>query len=151
MYIAISTHPDIAHAVQQLCQLILGGDHPARLLGFTDSNFANCPDMQCSVSGYCFTLGSGAITWSARQQKTVSLSTCKAKYMTASEATKELVWLHTLLDELEFTQPLAMPLLCDNMGIFLRMCPIIQRLSISTLQYTHFENMWLVARSSSIM
>jgi hypothetical protein len=68
------------------------------------------------VSGYCFTLGSGAITWSARQQKTVSLSTCEAEYVAASEAAKELVWLRTLLDELEFTQPSATPLLCDNMG-----------------------------------
>jgi hypothetical protein len=68
------------------------------------------------VSSYCFTLGSGAITWSACQQKTVSLSTCEAEYVTASEPAKELVWLHTLLDELEFTQPSAMPLLCDNTG-----------------------------------
>jgi hypothetical protein len=143
MYIAIGTRLDIAHAVQQLCRhldcygpthwdaakrvvqylkgthdlkLILGGDHPARLLGFTDSNFANCPNTRRSVSGYCFTLGSGAITWSAHQQKTVSLSTCEAEYIAASDAAKELVWLRTLLDELEFTQPSATPLLCDNTG-----------------------------------
>jgi hypothetical protein len=71
MYLAIVTRPDIAHAVQQLChhldcygpihwdatkrviqylkgtrklKLVLGGNHPAQLLGFTDSDFANCPD-----------------------------------------------------------------------------------------------------------
>jgi hypothetical protein len=54
------------------------------------------------------------VTWSARQQKTVSLSTCKAEYVAASDASKELTWLHTLLLELNFTQPSATPLLCDN-------------------------------------
>jgi hypothetical protein len=143
MYLAIGTRPDIAHAVQQLCrhldcygpvhweaakrvvrylkgtrdlQLVLGGDHPARLLGFTDSDFANCPDTRRSVSGYCFSLGSGAITWCACQQKTVSLSTCEAEYVTASDTSKELTWLRTLLHEIEFTQPSATPLLCDNTG-----------------------------------
>jgi hypothetical protein len=143
MYLAIGTRPDIAHAVQQLCRhldcygpihwdaakrvvrylkgtrelkLVLGGDHPAQLLGFTDSDFANCPDTRRSVSGYCFTLGSGAITWSARQQKTVSLSTCEAEYVAASDAAKELIWLRTLLSEMDFAQPTATPLLCDNTG-----------------------------------
>jgi hypothetical protein len=143
MYLAIGTHPDIAHAVQQLChhldcygiihweaakrvarylkgshqlKLILGGDHPAHLLGFMDSNFANCPDTRRSVSSYCFTLGSGMVTWSARQQKTVSLSMCKAEYVAASEAAKELTWLCSLLLKINFTQPSATPLLCDNTG-----------------------------------
>jgi hypothetical protein len=69
-----------------------------------------------SVSGYCFTLGSGMITWSARQQKTVSLSTCEAEYVAASDASKELAWLRTLLREIDFAQPTATPLLCDNTG-----------------------------------
>jgi hypothetical protein len=143
MYLAIGTRPDIAHAVQQLCrhldcygpvhwdaakrvvrylkgsrelQLVLGGDHPARLMGYTDSDYANCPDTRRSVSGYCFTLGSGMVTWSARQQKTVSLSTCEAEYVAASDAAKELAWIRTLLREIDFTQPSATPLLCDNTG-----------------------------------
>jgi hypothetical protein len=66
------------------------------------------------VSGYCFTLGSGAVTWSARQQKTVSLSTCEAEYVAASDTAKELIWLHMLLSEMDFAQPTATPLLCDN-------------------------------------
>jgi hypothetical protein len=143
MYIAIGTRPDIAYTVQQLCKfldcygpahweaakrvvrylkgtcdiaLTLGGDYTARLLGNTDSDLAGCPDTCCSVSGYCCTLGGGAITWSARQQKTVSLSTCEAEYMAASEAASELTWLRSLLSELNFTQLSATPLLCDNNG-----------------------------------
>jgi hypothetical protein len=143
MYLAIGTRPDIAYAVQQLCKfldcygsvhweaakrvarylkgtrtigLVLGGDHTARLLGYTDSDLANCIDTRRSVSGYCCTLGGGIVTWSARQQKTVSLSTCEAEYVAASEAASELTWLRTLLSELDFPQLSATPLLCDNNG-----------------------------------
>jgi hypothetical protein len=56
------------------------------------------------------------ITWSAGQQKTVSLSTCKAEYIATSDASKEIAWLHTLLHELKFMQTSATPLLCDNTG-----------------------------------
>lgn len=143
MYLAIGTRPDIAHAIQQLCchldcygpihwdaakhvvrhlkgsqdlHLVLGGDHPAHLMGYTNSDYANCPDTRRSVSGYCFTLGLGMVTWSACQQKTVSLSTCKAEYVTASDAAKELAWICTLLCEIDFIQPSTTPLLRDNTG-----------------------------------
>lgn len=143
MYLAIGTRPDIAYAVQQLCKfldcyghahweaakrvvcylkgtrttvLVLGGDHTARLLSYTDSDLASCVDTRRSISGYCCTLGGGVVTWSARQQKTVSLSTCEAEYVAASEAASELKWLRSLLRELEFTQLSATPLLCDNNG-----------------------------------
>jgi hypothetical protein len=56
------------------------------------------------------------VTWSARQQKTVSLSTCEAEYVAASDAAKELTWIRTLLREIDFIQPSATPLLCDNAG-----------------------------------
>jgi hypothetical protein len=94
----------------------LYSDHPARLMGYTDSDFANCPDTRRSVSGYCFTLGTGMVTWSAKQQKTISLSTCEAEYVAASDAAKELVWIRTLLREIDFVQPTATPLLCNNTG-----------------------------------
>lgn len=141
MYLAISTRPDIAYAVQQLCKfmdcygtvhweaakhvvqylkgshttgLILGVKHTTRLLSYTDSDLASCIDTRRSVSGYCCTLGGGIITWSVHQQKTVSLSTCEAEYVATSEAANEIKWLRTLLGELEFPQLSATPLLCNN-------------------------------------
>lgn len=61
-------------------------------------------------------MGSSIISWSAHQQKMISLSTCEAKYVPASEAAKEITWLCTLLYEIKFAQPSATPLLCDNIG-----------------------------------
>lgn len=143
MYLAIGTRPDIAYAVLQLCKfldsygrvhweaakrvvrylkgtrtfsLVLGGDHTARLIAYTDSDLGSCVDSRRSVSGYCCSLGSGFITWSARQQKTIALSTCEAEYVAASEAGKEVAWLRMLLRELDFPQLSASPLMCDNNG-----------------------------------
>ena len=143
MYLALRTRPDIAYAVQQLChyldcyqnvhweaakrvvhylkgtqelKLSLGGDQPAHLMGHTDSNFATCVDTCQSVSGHCFSLGTGVITWSTRQQRIVTLSSCKAEYVAASEASQELTWICTLLGSIGFCQLTATPLLCDNRG-----------------------------------
>ena len=54
------------------------------------------------------------VSWSSKKQKTIADSTCAAEYMAASEAGRELVWLRTLLRELNFEQSHATPLLCDN-------------------------------------
>jgi hypothetical protein len=46
----------------------------------------------------------------------VSLSTCEAEYVAASEAGKEIAWIQMLLHELGFQQASASPLMCDNNG-----------------------------------
>jgi hypothetical protein len=86
------------------------------LIKYSDSDYANDPgsEGQQSVAGYCFSLGSGVVSWSSKKQKTISDSSCTAEYMAVSEADLELVWLSTLLHELGFSSPHATPLLCDN-------------------------------------
>ncbi|PPQ82261.1 hypothetical protein CVT24_001911 [Panaeolus cyanescens] len=142
LYIAIGTRPDISFAIQNLSQfldtydqshwnaairvlrylkgtrtlrLALGGDNGISLLGYTDSDWSQCPINRKSVSGYGFTLGGGLISWCARKQKTVSTSSCEAEYIAAFEATKEALWLRNLLSELEFIDPdLPARIECDN-------------------------------------
>lgn len=143
LYLAISTRPDISYAVQQLTQyvdsyteihwnaairlvrylkgtrdlkLTLGsGNQTISLQGFTDSDWANCLDTRRSIGGYTWNLGSGAISWAARKQKTVAASSCKAEYMAAFESAQECIWLRALLKAIghDVTQaPTTM--LCDN-------------------------------------
>lgn len=50
----------------------LGGNNAADLLGFTDSDWANCPVTRKRIGRFTFTLGSGALSWHARKQKTVT-------------------------------------------------------------------------------
>ena len=97
--------------------LVLGGSTiTPTLVGYSDSDYANDPgtDRQKSISGYCFTLGSGMVSWSSKKQKTIADSTCTTEYMAASDASQELMWLRTLLCELGFGLTAATPLLCNN-------------------------------------
>lgn len=69
--------------------------------GFTDADWAGDQDTRRSTSGFIFNVGSGTISWSSKRQPTVALSTCEAEYMGQTEATKEAVWLKSLLKELD--------------------------------------------------
>ena len=141
LYLAISTRPDISYTVQQLSQFLdsyslehwhtairlvrylkgtrdlklhLGGNNPISLLAFTDSDWANCLDTRRSVGGYTCSLGSGAISWAARKQKTVAASSCEAEYIAAFEAAKECIWIRTLLIAIDRPPETPTTILCDN-------------------------------------
>jgi hypothetical protein len=66
---------------------------------YVDSNFAGDLDKRSSTSEYVFTLAGGAISWMSKLQNNVSLSTTEAKYVAASHACKEAVWLKGLFGE----------------------------------------------------
>ncbi|MCO5591755.1 hypothetical protein L7F22_045747 [Adiantum nelumboides] len=56
-------------------------------------------DTRKSTSGYIFTLAGGAVSWCPRLQKIVALSTTEAEYVSATEASKEAIWLARLCSE----------------------------------------------------
>lgn len=141
LWLAISTRPDIQYAVQQLSQFLdcytsthwhaairvlrylkgtrslrlrLGGDTPINLVGFTDSDWANCLDTRRSVGGYAWSLGSGLISWCTRKQRTVAASSCEAEYMAAFEAAQEGIWLRMVMSALGHGNNKATTILCDN-------------------------------------
>ena len=68
-----------------------------RLIGFTDSDWAGSVVDQKSTSGCCFSLGSTAVSWFSRKQKSVALSFAEAEYMATSPASCEALWLRKLL------------------------------------------------------
>ena len=70
------------------------------LVGYTDSDWAGCTATRRSTSGYVFNVGSAAISWSSKRQATVALSTCEAEYIGQTQATKEAIWLRSLLTSL---------------------------------------------------
>ena len=90
-------------------------DEEVYLRGWTDSDWAGDVDDRRSTTGYCFTLGSGAISWSSKKQPTVALSSTEAEYRAACAGTCEVVWLcHQLLGELGFPQRRSSSMFCDN-------------------------------------
>ena len=71
-----------------------------KLEGFVDTDLAGDIDSRKSTTGYVYTLGGTAVSWSSTLQNIVALSTTEAEYVTVSESAKEIVWLQSVLKEL---------------------------------------------------
>jgi hypothetical protein len=70
------------------------------LISYVDSDYGGDLDRRRSLSGYVFTIGDCAVSWKARLQDTVALSTAEAEYMTIAEVTKEALWFKGIYSEL---------------------------------------------------
>lgn len=88
------------------------------LIGYCDSDWGFSEDRR-SVSGYSFIIAGGAVSWSAKTQPTVALSSVEAEYMSSTHATKEAVWWRSLLTELgrgEKDLPTPTTIFSDSQG-----------------------------------
>ena len=118
MYLTVGTCPDITFAVStvtQFCQdpgpehweavkciyrYLLGmkklaltfGEGKQGLEGFTDADGAS-QEHRHAISGYTYILDGGAVSWASKKQELVTLSTMEAKYVAATHAAKEGIWL----------------------------------------------------------
>jgi histone deacetylase 1/2 len=137
------TRPDIAFSVNKVCQFLhaptavhwttvkcilrylrgtislglrLSKSSSTIISAFSDADWAGCPDDRRSTGGFAIYLGSNLISWNARKQATVSRSSTEAEYKSLANATAEVMWLQTLLDELEVAQSKTTVLWCDNIG-----------------------------------
>jgi histone deacetylase 1/2 len=63
-----------------------------------------------------YTWWSNLVSWNARKQATISRSSTEVEYKSLANATAEVMWLQTLLDELRVTQSKTAVLWCDNIG-----------------------------------
>jgi hypothetical protein len=86
------------------------------LVGYVDSDYAGDLDTRRSLTGYVFTIGGCAVSWKARLQATVALSTTEAEYMAVSEAAKEAIWLRGLYSEL-FGISSCVTIHCDSQSV----------------------------------
>lgn len=89
------------------------------LQGYTDADWAGDLDTRRSTNGYTFNIGSGAISWSAKRQMAVALSSCESEFMGQTQAIKEAIWLKNFLAQVHaerYKGPTATILFCDNQG-----------------------------------
>ncbi|KAL5814638.1 hypothetical protein ACOSQ4_025279 [Xanthoceras sorbifolium] len=139
MYAMVCTRPDIAQAVGAVSRYMnnpgkihweavkwtlrylrgttnktlyfKGGD--TTLTDYVDADLAGNVDIRKSTTGYVYTLGGTAVSWVSQLQKIVALSTTEAEYVAVTEASKEMVWLQSLLEELDKKQENSV-LYCDS-------------------------------------
>ena len=121
------TCPDLAHSVNTMCQfmhapiekhyqvvkcilryiksslhfgLAIYSNSQQRLLAYSDTDWAGCPDTRHSTSGFAVFLGLNLISWNAKKQPTVSCSSAESEYRSLAITVVELTWLSHLLWEL---------------------------------------------------
>ena len=142
MYLAVGTRPDIAYAISSLSQFStcyakdhwIAGKRVLRYLrgtlnhgirfqrskrdleGFTDADWGACIEDRRSYTGFAFILGGGPVSWEAKKQRTVALSSTEAEYMALTEATKEAIHLKGFLEELGVRRDSSVVIFNDNQG-----------------------------------
>ena len=63
------------------------------LHAYSNADWAGDPTDQCSITGFCFLLGTSLVSRRSKKQDVVSHSSTKAGYRALADTTCELVWL----------------------------------------------------------
>ena len=139
-YLASTTRPDIASAASYLGQYnsCFGREHwtaakrvlrylkgtaslglaygsaVGPLRAFVNADWGSCVDDRRSYTGYIFLLNGAPLSWDARKQRTVALSTTEAEYMALSDCVKEALYWQRFVRELGFDELAELVVLCDN-------------------------------------
>ena len=89
------------------------GGQQKELKGYADADGSMAEDRH-AISGYAFLLHGGAVSWAAKRQEIVSLSTTESEYVAVTHASKEALWLRSLITQLFDNKLDPTPLFSDN-------------------------------------
>ena len=76
------------------------GEKKITITGYSDSDMGNDEVDRRSTCGMAFYLNDNLVAWTSQKQRCVALSSCEAKFMDATMATCQGIWLHRLLVEI---------------------------------------------------
>ena len=83
------------------------------VVGYVDSDYAGDLDKRQSTTGYLFTMAGEPVCLHSTLQSTVALSTTEAEYMEVTEAFKEAIRMHGLINDLGILQE-HINVFCDS-------------------------------------
>ena len=95
--------------------LTFGRKGGLQLEGYCDADWASQLH-HCSMSGFSFHYGQGAISWSLKKQAIITLSSTEAKYVAETHASKEGIWLKTFVKEITSYNIDSFTIKADNQG-----------------------------------
>ncbi len=107
----------IKHTLQ--CGIFYEAKSQLQVHGYTDVDWADNVSDKRSTSGFMFSFGSGAISWSSKKQPTIALSSTEAEYRGVAIAACEVVWLQKLLSDLGQSVDVLVVIYCDNISSIL--------------------------------
>jgi hypothetical protein len=139
MYMAIGSRPDISYVVQVMSKFskntgethweavkrifrylkgtqdlwLTYGNASKDLARFMDAD-GNMAEDRHATSGYAFILNGRAVSWSAKRQEIVTLSTTESEYIGTTHTAKEALWLHLLISQVFESILPATTLFLDN-------------------------------------
>ena len=83
---------------------------------FVDSDWASCLNDRRSYTRFTTILSSGPVSWEAKKQRTVALSSNEAEYTGLAKAAKECIYFRGYLKELGYRDLANVIILNDNLG-----------------------------------
>lgn len=141
LFLARTTRPDIAVAVNRLSQFCCGYAEPhwqaakdilrylsgtihlglefqpceeITVQGYCDSDYATDKITRKSITGFVFLMNNTPISWLSQKQPIVAVSSTEAEFIALATAAKEAIWLRSFLQELGINSSHPMDLFVDN-------------------------------------
>ncbi|KAM3270116.1 hypothetical protein P3S67_030022 [Capsicum chacoense] len=135
------TRPDIAYGVETLSQylqepkkshmdtamrivryvknqpgqgILISSKAIQNINAYCDADWAACAHTRKSVTGFLIKLGNSLVSWKSKKQTTISRSFTEAEYRSMASTVSELVWLLSLLEELQIEVSLPVNIFSDN-------------------------------------
>nr|GEW61419.1 uncharacterized mitochondrial protein AtMg00810-like [Tanacetum cinerariifolium] len=98
------------------------------LTAYADTNHAGCQDTRRSTSGSAQFLGDKLVRWSSKKQKSTTISTTEAEYISMSGCCAQILWMRSQLTNYMFIFN-KIPLYCDNRSAIALCCNNVQHSS----------------------
>ena len=94
-------------------------ENATTLQAMVDSDWAGDTNHQQSVSGIILSIAGGCILYKTKYQDTLALSTTEAEFTAACDAGKAILYVRSILEEINVPQDMATTLFIDNNGALL--------------------------------
>ncbi|GKE64856.1 hypothetical protein Tco_1519017 [Tanacetum coccineum] len=95
------------------------------LMAYADADHAGCQDIRRSTSGSAQFLGHKLVSWSSKKQKSTTISTTEAKYISMSGCCTQILWMRSQLTDYGFAFN-KIPMYYDNRSVIALCCNNIQ-------------------------